>query len=90
MDHIDTDPPFRTLTLRLLSKMLIDLATPDVPLLPNQLKRLINAYRYSVYQLKRLTNQIDPWEKNILESPYYHLMENLSVNITKFSPIDSH
>ena len=32
IDHIDTDPPFRTLTLRLISKLLIDLSAPDATL----------------------------------------------------------
>jgi len=27
---------------------------------------------------------IDPWEKNILDAPYYHLMEIFLIQISKF------
>lgn len=60
-------------------KLLLDMLPPDHPhtLSPHHYKRLISSYKHSIYQLKRLAYNIDPWEKNVLEAPYYNFLENL-------------
>jgi len=88
LDKIDTDPPFRNFTLRLYSKLLIDMHPPGLPLSQKHHKRLVQAYRSSIYTLKRIVYQIEP-DLGVNE-PFYFFLEQLQKEIERFSPIDSH
>jgi hypothetical protein len=70
-------------------KLLLEMLSPDSKnLSKEQYKRLVSAYKHSIYQLKGLVSKIDPWEKNVLEAPYYNFLENLQLQITRFKPVD--
>ncbi len=83
---MDTDPPFRNFTTRLYAKLLVDMHPPNQKLQSYQYKKLISAYKNSIYQLKRVNYQIDP--ENIY-SPYYFFLELIKSETKKFVTIES-
>lgn len=61
---------------------------PHLKLPDNLYKSLTNAYKCSIYQLKRIVYQVNP--EFGTNDPYYYLLENIINEIERFAPIDSH
>ena len=38
--------------------------------------------------MKRLVYNIDPWEKNVFDAPYYNFLENFQIQISRFQPVN--
>jgi hypothetical protein len=80
-------------TTRLYAKLLFDMQTPHIKLREDQYRKLLSAYKNSIYQMKRLSTQIEATSSeldySIDDNPFFLFLENFQIQIAKFQPIDS-